>query len=272
MLRTRVITAIVGFIVAAMTITIGGHLFNALIVLLALLAWREFGRMVANVDIRVASGWGYIFVFLLLVTIAIRYYSFTMMAAIASILVLGLLYIFSHRHFNLSTVAYSYFGLFYITGGFAALMLLRDDSFYTHLHLPAVAAEMGPLIIWLLLFCTWASDTFAYFAGSIWGKRRIVPTISPNKTLEGFIGGFIGCMVTGLIYAYVVGLNLSAGLTVGLLTGIFAPFGDLFESKIKRTCGIKDSGVFLPGHGGVLDRFDSLLFSAPVLFVYLIQL
>ena len=92
----------------------------------------------------------------------------------------------------------------------------------------------------------------------------------PNKSLEGYVGGFIGCLLTGIIYAVIVGIPFFLGLGAGLLTGIAAPLGDLFESKLKRACGVKDSGVLLPGHGGVLDRFDSLLFSAPMVLVYLL--
>ena len=114
------------------------------------------------------------------------------------------------------------------------------------------------------MFSTWASDTFAYFAGRAFGKRKIVPSISPNKTLEGFIGGFIGCVVTGIVYAVISHIPVYIGAYVGIICGVLAPLGDLFESKLKRLCNVKDSGTLLPGHGGVLDRFDSLMFTAPV--------
>ncbi len=111
---------------------------------------------------------------------------------------------------------------------------------------------------------------FAYFSGRAFGKRKIVPSISPNKTLEGFIGGFIGCILTGAVFSYIVGIPWWMGIHVGMISGILAPLGDLFESKIKRLCNVKDSGTLLPGHGGVLDRFDSLLFAAPITLVYIL--
>ncbi len=272
MLRTRVITALIGFAIAILAITLGGPTYNILIAILALLGWRELTRMIRHLQVKMASRWGYVFIFLLLATIGLKLYLWSLITLIVAIMTLGLLYIFSDTSITLDCVTYSAFGIFYSTGGFVALMLLRDNEFYQYVNLPIISEHMGQLVLWLLLFTTWASDTFAYFAGCAWGRHRIVPKISPNKTLEGFIGGFMGSIATGIVYTYFLSLPLITGLAIGFLVGIFAPLGDLFESKLKRTCGIKDSGVLLPGHGGVLDRFDSLLFSAPVVFIYLMQL
>lgn len=270
MLKTRVITALIGFVLAVLAITVGGHLFNAIILLLALLGWREYASMLRKIDIIVPNRWGYTYTTLLMIMLAFGFYKWAIMVAAAAAMTMGLLYIFGPARLNLSVISCATFGFFYINGGFAALLVLRETSIYELFSVPVVNAHMGELVIWLLLFTTWASDTFAYFAGRQWGKRKIVPNISPNKTLEGYVGGFIGCLFTGIIYAVIVGMPLMLGLGAGLLTGIVAPLGDLFESKLKRYCGVKDSGVLLPGHGGVLDRFDSLLFSAPMVLVYLL--
>ncbi len=124
---------------------------------------------------------------------------------------------------------------------------------------------------WALLsavFCVWASDTGAYFAGRAWGKRSLAPSLSPKKTVEGALGGLAGSVLVGIAIA--VGLHLSPifGGVLGVVAGIAGPLGDLWESALKREAGIKDFGTLLPGHGGVLDRFDSLLFVAP--FAYLL--
>lgn len=272
MLRTRIITALLGLFVAIASITIGGVFYNLIILVLALLGWREFSAMVGKTKTTIPTLWGYLFSFIIVVTLFTHLYTFTVITAVIAIMALGLLYIGYGHRYSLDTVAYSLLGFFYVVGGFSAMLVLRDNSFYNYLNMPVASDNMGPLILWLLLLCTWASDTFAYFAGRAFGKRKIVPTISPNKTLEGFVGGFMGCLATGIIYAAVTHLPIYMGFVIALLVGIFAPFGDLFESKIKRTCAVKDSGVLLPGHGGVLDRFDSLLFSAPVVFIYLLQL
>lgn len=177
---------------------------------------------------------------------------------------------FGESKYSMSSVSFSVFGLLYIGMGMTSLLLIRHDSIYMDLSMPFELYNWGTITLWLLLFTTWASDTFAYFSGRAFGKRKIVPSISPNKTLEGFIGGFIGCILTGAVFSYIVGIPWWMGIHVGMISGILAPLGDLFESKIKRLCNVKDSGTLLPGHGGVLDRFDSLLFAAPITLVYIL--
>lgn len=270
MLKTRVITALIGLLIAIIAITAGGYIFNGIILILALLGWREYVRMLRKVNVVLPERWGYLFTILLMGALAFGLYKWAVIAAAAAIMTIGLLYIFGPARLDLSVISCSIFGFFYINGGFDAFMALRENSIYELLSVSVVTDHIGILVIWLLLLTTWASDTFAYFAGVKWGKRKIVPTISPSKSLEGYVGGFIGCLLTGILYAVIVGIPFSLGFGAGLLTGIVAPLGDLFESKLKRYCGVKDSGVLLPGHGGVLDRFDSLLFSAPMVLIYLL--
>lgn len=116
-------------------------------------------------------------------------------------------------------------------------------------------------ILWLFLLI-WSSDIFAYFTGKAWGKRRLAPTISPNKTQEGLLGGLIGAMfVAAIAYYY---LNTSYGwFLIAFITVLLGVLGDLFESLLKRLANVKDSGRLLPGHGGVFDRLDSLIAALP---------
>lgn len=127
--------------------------------------------------------------------------------------------------------------------------------------------------IWLvfMLVTTWASDTTAYFIGKRWGKRQLAPTLSPGKTLEGGIGGLLGSVALAGGFAFVYSfLPLAHLLLLGLMVGIAGQVGDLVESAFKRQAGVKDSGRLIPGHGGVLDRFDSMLFTAPLVYYYVL--
>ena len=120
-----------------------------------------------------------------------------------------------------------------------------------------------------LLILIWASDSWAYVSGRIFGKRKLFERLSPNKTWEGFWGSVILTSATGyLLSIYGFGLNNTEWVVLGAITVIIATAGDLFQSMLKRASGIKDSGNILPGHGGILDRFDSILFCLPAYYIY----
>jgi phosphatidate cytidylyltransferase len=128
----------------------------------------------------------------------------------------------------------------------------------------------GEWLIFFLLLVTWASDTGAYYVGTLYGRHRLAPTISPKKTVEGLVGGLIAAIIAGYIARWWFLPELS-GLDCLILAALltFAGlWGDLAESAMKRTVGMKDSGGILPGHGGMLDRLDSLLFATPVFYYY----
>jgi phosphatidate cytidylyltransferase len=135
----------------------------------------------------------------------------------------------------------------------------------------ATRGWLGDLPVWLLLALvpTWAGDSVAYLVGSRIGRRRIAPQISPGKTWEGTLAGFAAAAVVALLIAVSAGLRTGPSLLVALLVGPVGFAGDLFESAIKRAAGAKDSGTLFPGHGGVLDRIDSLIFVAPAVALVL---
>jgi phosphatidate cytidylyltransferase len=138
--------------------------------------------------------------------------------------------------------------------------------------LPGPFADLGAWAVLLVVFSTWACDTGAFFSGRAFGRHKLAPAISPGKTWEGAAGG----LVAALVMAFALGtllLRLEPRLTgaLGLLVAVLAPVGDLGESALKRELGLKDFGGVLPGHGGVLDRFDSLLFTAPVVYYVLVM-
>ncbi len=134
---------------------------------------------------------------------------------------------------------------------------------------PVGEFSAGEAYIWLALISTWVSDTAAYGVGTLVGQHKLCPRISPGKTVEGAIGGLIACTaVTGLLGGW-INIPLPNAITMGLFIGGAAQLGDLTESLLKRFAGVKDSGNLLPGHGGILDRFDSIIFVIPVIYYYI---
>ena len=138
-------------------------------------------------------------------------------------------------------------------------------------HCLGMAFSKGEIALWMVLLGTWASDTFAYFFGIAFGRHKFC-SVSPKKSMEGAVAGFIFAFaVTGGIACHGLHTGLFPAAVLGLAVAFFAPVGDLVESILKRSFEIKDSGNFFPGHGGVLDRFDSLLFAVPAVY-YLMKL
>lgn len=130
------------------------------------------------------------------------------------------------------------------------------------------ATYIGTLKIVFVLLCVFASDTAAYFTGTRFGQHKLCPKVSPNKSIEGAAGSLIGCAAVSMIVGYFFGTApLWAFALLGILVNIFAQLGDLFESALKRAVGVKDSSNLLPGHGGILDRLDSILFALPIFAV-----
>ena len=145
-------------------------------------------------------------------------------------------------------------GLGYITIAFALLVQLRYLSI------------LYPVIILLFI---WMNDTLAYLTGSFWGKNKFFPSISPNKTIEGTVGGILFTIAFAFIWGYNTAFfPLWQWIILGLIASVIGTIGDLIESKLKRLSNIKDSGNIMPGHGGALDRFDSLIFVSPFVFLF----
>lgn len=137
---------------------------------------------------------------------------------------------------------------------------------------PLRQIDGGQWWIMFLLVVIWSNDTFAFFTGKTLGKTKLCPEISPKKTVEGAVGGLAGGFLAAYLFNSIFSLGLDAGgvLILSALIGAIGIAGDLFESLLKRAAGVKDSGTLIPGHGGVLDRIDSLLFPIPVLYYSLI--
>ena len=170
--------------------------------------------------------------------------------------------VLNHKNISFSEVSASVVGNIYITVSLMHLYLIRilpDGKFY----------------IWLPFLIAWLTDTFAYFTGFFIGKHKLIPSVSPKKTIEGSIGGIVGAIIIVALFQYVCfeffGFepNYIKGVIVAVVCSIASQFGDLAASCIKREHGVKDFGSIMPGHGGVLDRFDSVIYISPIVFLAL---
>ncbi|MYD75782.1 MAG: phosphatidate cytidylyltransferase [Gammaproteobacteria bacterium] len=148
-------------------------------------------------------------------------------------------------------------GVFLLSGAWSAAVLIHGW------------ADVGPITVIATLCIVWAADSFAYFAGKRFGRKRLAPALSPGKSVEGVVGGLAGTMAVAVVFGYAVlhldGVKLAAWIGCGLAAGLISVAGDLYESRLKRIVGVKDSGRLLPGHGGILDRIDSVIAAMPVI-------
>jgi phosphatidate cytidylyltransferase len=157
---------------------------------------------------------------------------------------------------SVADVAVTFFAPIYTSLMYSSIVFVRCVD----------AGFSGAFLAFGVMGSVWLNDACAYFVGSRFGTRKLAPQISPNKSVEGFVGGLVGGMIAWVILAATgcCGMNFAIALPTGLASGIAAVMGDLFESRIKRGVGVKDSGNLIPGHGGMLDRCDSMLFAAAV--------
>lgn len=168
--------------------------------------------------------------------------------------------LFVGRQPYIANVATTLFGMVYC--GWFPLHLI----FFRNLH--SVQYESGLGFVIMMIASVIATDVGCYYVGSKWGKHKLAPTVSPNKTIEGSIGGVIGSVIMAEIFGIYLGIGWFWSLLAGLLCTVFAQIGDLCESLLKRDAGVKDSGDTLPGHGGFLDRTDSFAFTIPIVYYF----
>lgn len=173
---------------------------------------------------------------------------------------LGICELYRKRTHAFQNLAFSIYVLFYISLPFTMLIYLPYIS----------TGEWQPEIIFFPFLLIWINDTFAYLFGSRFGKHKLFPRISPKKSWEGAIGGGLITIIVGALLApYIEGISILDAGIISAIVVVFGSFGDLIESMFKRCIEIKDSGHIMPGHGGLLDRLDSILFTIPAIFVYM---
>jgi len=244
---------VVGAILAIIVVYTGGIPLLIALIVLSILGLHEFYRMTRSYKPNLLAGYGGA------ALILIGAHTGGLEGAMRGCVYLFALTFILHAIRGLKPemvgeMAVTFFGAFYVGIGFAHVILLRTPTY-------------GISLVIVVLLATWTSDTVAYAVGHYLGQRPISPVISPNKTIEGTLAGFIGTIVVVLIAGKSLPwMGSGQFFVLGLVIAIAAPLGDLFESYIKRASHVKDAGTIIPGHGGILDRFDSLIFAAVAAF------
>ncbi|EMS74108.1 phosphatidate cytidylyltransferase [Ruminiclostridium cellobioparum] len=271
MLKTRVISALVGLILLIAVLYLGSIVLGVVVSIIAAIGLYEFYNSAAKLkNIQPIKPVGYLSIIplLLLGLEETGWYKLDLGIltgiSVCVVIFLSMAFIvFGHKRYNIIDACVTAFGIAYVPFLMSFLILIRKMDF-------------GILLIWLIFIGAWGTDTMAYTFGRLFGKRKIVPEISKNKTMAGAIGGILGCValmfVFGLISRSFFGLELSTATLVllGLFCGVISQIGDWSASAVKRYVNVKDYGSIMPGHGGVLDRFDSILFVAPVVYYVIV--
>jgi phosphatidate cytidylyltransferase len=261
----RVIVSIFAIPVILIATYLGGYYFFSFVAIISLLSFYEFSLIVRNKDACTNLLFGEIIILLFLVNQFKGFIDTTTLILLSSLSLLTF-ELFRNKGSAILNLGVTFLGIFYIGIFSASLIALRefypymgDDYYY------------GSYLVISIFISTWIGDSAAYYGGTALGKHKLFPRVSPNKNWEGAIFGFIFSVLT-MILAQLIALDflsLFNVVVIGVIIGIVGPIGDLVESLLKRDSAVKDSSSFIPGHGGFFDRFDSLLFSAPVIWMYL---
>lgn len=257
-MKQRIITAVIGIILFVPIILIGGWLFTIAAYALAIVGLYELLRMNKAVQGKAIYAIALLFLGLLIYPIAtfsigtlvITKYDVVIMYLVVLLLVT----VITKNKVSFDQVGFVFLSTVYLGIAFLCLSVTR---------------ELGLNYLLFVLFTIWATDTGAYFMGSFFGKRKLWPEISPNKTIGGAIGGFLIALLVGVVFHLIYPFEMSIWAVIGIssVISIFGQLGDLVASAAKRYYNIKDYGTVFPGHGGVMDRFDSLIFVLVVLHV-----
>ena len=280
-LKTRSLTAAIFVVVMAAGLFTGPWMFFLLFSVIHFGCWHEYQKLVGEIypDYKQISsfhktgvqiaGWCIMLYF------TNDYFAFRTLSLHSLGFWLGSIFVFVlpiiellfSKDVNARNIGYSAFGIVYISLSWATMIGLRTYGLDVHSH-----QDSGWIFPSVLIFSIWINDTMAYIVGSLIGKTPFSP-ISPKKTWEGTIGGAVlCCLIIGFGASAVFNITRESAFGISAIAAVLGTVGDLLESKFKRMAGVKDSGSLMPGHGGFLDRFDSLLLATPFVYIYVVIL
>ena len=259
MFFTRLISGVALLIAAVFAFYIGNLPLIILSALISVIGLFEFYRAL-GLEKKNIVYLGYIYSIIYYCLLYFKLNQYIFFSVIAFLLVIFAIYVFTFPKYKTEEISLIFMGVMYIP-------ILFSYVYNTRTY------EDGKYLAWLILISSWGSDTCAYVAGSLFGKHKIAPVLSPKKSVEGSIGGVLGAALIGGIVGFILSghfkSTISPAFTCAVSCGIgsiISQVGDALASAIKRNHNIKDYGNLIPGHGGILDRFDSMIFTAPAIF------
>ena len=259
MFKTRLLSGIVLVAVALALIITGGNVLLAGLTIISLIGVFELYR-VFHIEKTLVGVVGYVAVLIYYANLLWNFIPDMMMFVLGVLVVFMTVYVFSFPKYKADQIFAGFLGIFYVAVMLSCIYQTRELS-------------AGTYIVWLIFLCSWGCDTCAYCVGMLIGKHKMAPELSPKKSVEGAVGGVLGAALLTAIYGLVFQKQMELSTEyIFVLAGISAigalisMIGDLAASAIKRNYDIKDYGKLIPGHGGILDRFDSVIFTAPIIY------
>ena len=260
MFKTRLISGIVLVLIALLTICTGNIVLFMTLLAVSLIGTQELYKAMKvreeHFTLLEIAGYIGIIGYYLCLLLAPEY---QLMELIGALVLLMFVYVFTFPKYHAEQIMAAMFGIIYV-----GVML----SFIYQTR----CLDGGAYHVWLIFISSWGCDTCAYWVGIMMGKHKMTPELSPKKTKEGAVGGILGAALLGAIYGAVTGGTVWAYALICAVGGMISMIGDLSASAIKRNQGIKDYGKLIPGHGGILDRFDSVIFTAPNIYFLCVTL
>lgn len=267
--KERTISSVILVMIALATILPGGPILAVTLYLISNVAFLELtkacgihtGKKLNALEI---TGLFAIAAYYLLIFFA-QTHTYFMITVILLLMALMFVYVFAFPRFTANQIMATYFSLIYAPVMLSFIFLTRQ-------------LEYGVYLVWMIFISSWISDTCAYLVGVLIGKHKLVPQLSPKKTIEGSIGGILGSALVGALFGFLLLDKMLGGnqfgimlFIIGAIGSVISQVGDLAASAIKRNHDIKDYGSLIPGHGGIMDRFDSVIFTAPMIYFLVIS-
>lgn len=259
MFWTRLASGIVLIAIALITIIAGGNVLLFTLLGVSMIGLSELYNVV-KIKTTVLGAAGYLAALAYYLILGFGSRDYVFISVVGGLILFMAVYVLTYPKYHADQAMAGFFGIFYV-----AVML--SYVYQTRI------LEGGAYIVWLIFLCSWGCDTCAYCVGVLFGKHKLAPKLSPKKSVEGAVGGVAGAALLGAAYALILGKHLTvfgnpvaACVVICAVGAVISQIGDLAASGIKRNHEIKDYGKLIPGHGGILDRFDSVIFTAPVIY------